>query len=248
MQAALTGFADFTLRFYVSASGSGTCSHGADLKGEDKSTTVECDPWNPELPPPPPAIYEAANLEVQLKMIFEYEAQNDKILSESRARSIITPDHTPQVALEGKAPKLRGNGANPNYMNSFGSFPLHQAASMFSVDMINLLIDYGASANLRTAGNKVIEGLLPLHVAIEDTCMHKYLEDNLLTDQKHLEHSNMHVDYIYKLIHLLCLPEMKMFLDTIRRLAKDTDNVVDELWKYIEDGKLVHVFLNPLLP
>lgn len=113
-----------------------------------------------------------------------------------------------KVALEGKAPKLCGNRANPNYMDSFGSFPLHQAASMFSLDMINLLLDYGASANVRTAGSKVIEGLLPLHVAIEDACMHKYLEDNLLTDQKHLEHNVMHVDYIYKLIHLLCLPEM----------------------------------------
>lgn len=47
---------------------------------------------------------------------------------------------------------------------------------MFSLDMINLLIDYGASANVHIEGNKVIEGLLPLHVAVEDACMHKYLE------------------------------------------------------------------------
>ncbi|RCV17346.1 hypothetical protein SETIT_3G213000v2 [Setaria italica] len=198
-------------------------AESADSKDEDGSTSVKCDPWNPELPPPAAAIYEADDLNVQLKMIFEYEAQNDKILSESRSRSIITPKRTPKsvrldfcvispclstilkkdsvrsflnlfagnwrrlvwgrvitphtfnfivrhdalhcakVAVEGKAPKL-------------GSFPLHQAAMMFSLDMINLLIDYGASANVHIEGNKVIEGLLPLHVAVEDACMHKYLE------------------------------------------------------------------------
>ncbi|GJM88845.1 hypothetical protein PR202_ga05415 [Eleusine coracana subsp. coracana] len=208
----------------------------------------------------------------------QYQEQNVKILSEARAKGIISPELTPQlsdilkkdsvrsflnlfennlsrltwgyiiaahtfnfiVALEGKARKLFGNQVNPNYMTSFGFFPLHQAAATFSLDMINLLIDYGASANVRTAGSEIIEGLLPLHVAIENACMHKYLEDNLLIDQKHLEHSDLHVDYIYKLIHLLCLPEMKMFLDTIRLLAKNTDNVIDELWNYIKVGRLAH--------
>lgn len=79
---------------------------------------------------------------------------------------------------------------------------------MFSINMINLLLDYGASANVCTVGKQVIEGLLPLHVAIDDTCTHKYLEDNLLTYQKDLDHKKLHVDYIYKIIHLLCLPEM----------------------------------------
>lgn len=31
-----------------------------------------------------------------------------------------------------------------------------------------------------------------------------------------------------------------MFLDTIRLLAKNTYNVIDELWNYIKDGRLVH--------
>ncbi|WVZ99789.1 hypothetical protein U9M48_045038, partial [Paspalum notatum var. saurae] len=62
--------------------------------------------------------------------------------------------------------------------------------------------------------------------------MHKYLEDNLPPTQYHR-------DYIYKLVHLLCLPEMKIFLDTIKLLAEKTDNLVDELWNYIKDRKLV---------
>ncbi|KAM0903651.1 hypothetical protein ACQ4PT_018535 [Festuca glaucescens] len=141
-----------------------------------------------------------------------------------------------KLVLEGKSPKLWGQRANPNYITSFGYFPLHQAAESFSVDMIKLLFRHGASANQRTSGDRIVEGLLPLHVAIENTCQHKYLEDNLLADQNYWKGN---VEYIYKLVHLLCLPEMKIFLDTTRLLATHTDNVVDELSNYIKQGKLV---------
>jgi hypothetical protein len=110
-----------------------------------------------------------------------------------------------KVVLEGKAPELNGHRANPNWMSQYGHFPLHQAADIFSVDMIKLLLSKGASANVRTAGDAVIEGLLPLHVAVENTCLHKYLEDNLLPNREHPSYSK---DDVYKLIHLLCLPEM----------------------------------------
>ncbi|XBI62996.1 hypothetical protein VPH35_043500 [Triticum aestivum] len=136
-----------------------------------------------------------------------------------------------KVALEGKAPELYGHPANPNYMNSHGYFPLHKAAEMFSADMIKLLFRYGASANLRTAGPEVIEGLLPLHVAVENACQHKFLEENLLPDKGNTDH-------VYRFIQLLCLPEMKIFLDTVRLIAERTDGLLAELWKYIKDGKL----------
>ncbi|CAL5005188.1 unnamed protein product [Urochloa decumbens] len=137
-----------------------------------------------------------------------------------------------KVVLEGKAPELNAMHANPNCINAYGYFPLHEAAERFSVDMIKLLLCHGASANVRTVGNDVIEGLLPLHVAVENTCLHKYLEDNLSPSQSHL-------DFIYKLIHLLSLPEMKIFLDTTRLLAEDTNNLLEEVCSYIEDGKLI---------
>ncbi|RLM75614.1 uncharacterized protein C2845_PM15G16640 [Panicum miliaceum] len=140
-----------------------------------------------------------------------------------------------KVVLEGsKMPDTRH--ANPNCINPHGYFPLHEAAERFSVEMVKLLFRHGASANVRTVGDEVIENLLPLHVAIENTCMHKYLEDNLSPTQYHR-------DYIYKLIHLLCLPEMKIFLDTIRLLAEKTDNLLDELWNYMKDRKLVQTSL-----
>ncbi|XP_052161504.1 uncharacterized protein LOC127778899 isoform X2 [Oryza glaberrima] len=137
-----------------------------------------------------------------------------------------------KVVLEGRAPELLGMHANPNCVTKYGYFPLHEDAERFSVEMIKLLLRHGASANVRTVGKDVIEDLLPLHIAIENTCLHKYLEDNLSPSQNHL-------DYIYKLIHLLCLPEMKIFLDTIRLLAGKTNNLLEELWYYIEDGKLI---------
>ncbi|KAM3243787.1 hypothetical protein ACQJBY_055619 [Aegilops geniculata] len=137
-----------------------------------------------------------------------------------------------KVILEGKAPRLKGYHANPNCINPYGYYPLHEAAERFSVDMIKLLFRHGASANVRTVGDNIIENLLPLHVAVENTCLHKYLEDNLFPYQNHR-------DYIYKIIHLLCMPEMKIFLDTVRLLAERTDNLVDEIWNYVKDGKPV---------
>ncbi|XP_015697989.1 uncharacterized protein LOC102704371 isoform X1 [Oryza brachyantha] len=136
-----------------------------------------------------------------------------------------------KVVLEGKAPELCYMHANPNCMNLYGSFPLHEATARCSVDMIKLLFRHGASANVRTLADAGIQGLLPLHVAVENTRLHKYLVDNLSPMQ-------YHEDYIYKLIHLLCLPEMKVFLDPIRLLARKTDNLVDELWNYMKNGKL----------
>jgi hypothetical protein len=125
-------------------------------------------------------------------------------------------------------------------MNRYGYFPLHEAAERFSVDMIKLLFRYNASANVRTAGAEVIiEGLLPLHVAVENTCLHKYLEDNAFLKEEDLDNNQTYVNYVCKLIHLLCLPEMKIFLDTTRLLAEHTDNLIDELWNYIEGGSIV---------
>ncbi|GJN19826.1 hypothetical protein PR202_gb07136 [Eleusine coracana subsp. coracana] len=141
-----------------------------------------------------------------------------------------------KLVLEGTAPELNGHRANPNWMNQYGLFPLHQAAEIFAVDMIKLLISKGASTNVRTAGDRVVNGLLPLHVAVENTCLHKYLEDNQLPNREPSSYSKADV---YKLIHLLCLPEMKIFLDTIRELAKHTDDIIDEVWNYIKGGKLV---------
>lgn len=40
-------------------------------------------------------------------------------------------------------------------------------------------------------------------------------------------------------ILFLRLSLQKIFLDTTRLLAESTDNLVDELWNYIKDGKLV---------
>lgn len=110
-----------------------------------------------------------------------------------------------KAALKGHA----GHRANPNCMNQYGYLPLHEAAESFNVDMIKLLLVHGASTSVRTAGAKVVENLLPLRVAVENTCLHKYLEDNLLPNVDHPDYpTKVDDNYIYKLIHLLCLPEM----------------------------------------
>lgn len=163
------------------------------------------------------------------------------IIPEALNRTIIEDAlRCAKVILEGKAPELEGFRANPNYMNKYGYFPLHEAAERFSVDMVKLLLDHGALTNLRTAGTLVVEDLLPLHVAVENTCLHKYLEENLLPNQEHTNcPTKKDANYIHKIICLLCLPEMRIFLDTTRLLAEHTDNVVEEIWAYMKDGKLL---------
>uniref|UniRef100_J3N5E2 Uncharacterized protein n=1 Tax=Oryza brachyantha TaxID=4533 RepID=J3N5E2_ORYBR len=133
-----------------------------------------------------------------------------------------------RVALEGTS-QLRGRHADPNILHRFGFSPLHMAAENFNVAMVKLLFRYGTSANIRTKGSRVIEGLLPLHVVVENATMHKYLEDHWAGG-----------DSIIRLILLLCLPEMKMFLDTTRLIAKHTDNIVDEVCGYIHEEMHVH--------
>lgn len=144
-----------------------------------------------------------------------------------------------RAALAGKAAALCGFRANTNCMNRYGYFPLHEAAEMFSVDMIRLLFRYKASANVRTAGAEVIEGLLPLHVAVENTCLHKYLEHSAFLSQEDVENDKADANYVCKLIHLLFLPELRIFLDTTRLLGERTDNLIDELWNYMKEGRLV---------
>ena len=106
-------------------------------------------------------------------------------------------------------------GSNPSSNGPSSDMgPWHRPTSPYitaglSVDMIKLLFQHDALTNLSTAGDLVIEGLLPLHVAVEDTCLHKYLEDNLLPSEEHPNHPTKEdANFVYKIIYLLCLPEM----------------------------------------
>ncbi|KAK3150350.1 hypothetical protein QOZ80_3AG0232110 [Eleusine coracana subsp. coracana] len=62
-----------------------------------------------------------------------------------------------KTALEGWAPELNGHRANPNCINQYGYFPLHEAAESFNVLMIKLLLAHGALPSVRTAGAEVVE-------------------------------------------------------------------------------------------
>ncbi|GAV79589.1 hypothetical protein CFOL_v3_23054, partial [Cephalotus follicularis] len=71
-----------------------------------------------------------------------------------------------------------------------GSYPLHHAASVFSLHLIDLYLQHGANIGV------VYNGLLPLNVALEKLCYHNYLVDWTPKDS------------IFKLITILCLPQM----------------------------------------
>ena len=128
----------------------------------------------------------------------------DLVTPETLLHIIIkNPVRCAKAVLEGGAPELQGLRAYPNCVTQYGFFPIHQAAEIFSVDMIRLLIRHGALVNLRTIGGEVIKGLLPLHVAVENTCMHKYLDDNMFPDEFNPDYSKAGISDVYKLIHLL---------------------------------------------
>jgi hypothetical protein len=96
-----------------------------------------------------------------------------------------------ELVLEGKEPKLCGLRANPNYIIFFGYFPLHQAAETFST-LTWLSYCYAmVHWQIYEPSDRVIEGLLPLHVAIENTCQHKYLEENLIADLQSYKKGNI---------------------------------------------------------
>ncbi|KAK3162641.1 hypothetical protein QOZ80_1BG0091880 [Eleusine coracana subsp. coracana] len=106
-----------------------------------------------------------------------------------------------RAVLQRTAPQLRGYEVDLNVRHLYGFAPLHVAAEAFNVDMVQLLLRHGASANIHTKGPKVIEGLLPLHVAVQNAAIHKYLEDHWADG-----------DPVENLIFLLCLPEMVRLL------------------------------------
>ncbi|CAD6246460.1 unnamed protein product [Miscanthus lutarioriparius] len=171
-----------------------TSCHGDDCNGRDGSTIdITESPWDPSW-------LFIVHKSVDWKKMSKVLEQRFAWMTKHFPNDIIVPDPTPK----GKAYGVHGLHANPNCMNPQGYFPIHEAAERFSVDMIKLLFRHGASANVRTVGDVVVQDLLPLHVAIENTCMHKYLEDNVSPAQYNR-------DYICKLIHLLCLPEMRRF-------------------------------------
>ncbi|EEE56683.1 hypothetical protein OsJ_06135 [Oryza sativa Japonica Group] len=76
-------------------------------------------------------------------------------------------------------------------------------------------------------------GCFPLHEAAE-RCSPRMIR--LLF--RHGASANYREDCVYRLVHLLCLPDMIVSLEVIRLLAQKTDNVVDELWNYMKNGKL----------
>ncbi|GAV91032.1 hypothetical protein CFOL_v3_34432 [Cephalotus follicularis] len=100
-----------------------------------------------------------------------------------------------------------------------GSYPLHHAASVFSLYLIDLYLQHGANIGV------VYNGLLPLNVALEKLCYHNYLVDWTPEDS------------IFKLITIICLPQMKVPLEATKLLAQHTKETAQEFLRYAKDGR-----------
>ncbi|GAV58947.1 hypothetical protein CFOL_v3_02480, partial [Cephalotus follicularis] len=90
---------------------------------------------------------------------------------------------------------------------------------VFSIHLIDLYLQHGGNTDV------IYNGLLPLNVALEKLCCHNYLVD--LTAK----------DSIFKLITILCLPQMKVPLEATKLLAQHTKKATEELFRYAKDGR-----------
>ncbi|XP_059642115.1 uncharacterized protein LOC132284071 [Cornus florida] len=134
--------------------------------------------------------------------------------------------HCGSALLEGKTDlKL-----NLNVLTNQGAFVLHEAAASLSAPLIELFLRHGAQADVRCKSlDSEHNGLLPLQVALERV---RYNKNLILWDRQ---------KSIFKLIIILCLPEMKEALEAIRLLACNTKMIKEVSYYYATNFKVIEL-------
>ncbi|XP_059633023.1 uncharacterized protein LOC132275869 [Cornus florida] len=110
-----------------------------------------------------------------------------------------------------------------------GLYPLHLAANGLSYEMITTLLSHGAQTDVRTIEGKFRGDLFPLNVSLETVSYHRSLID--WTPKQS----------IFKLIVVLCLPQMKVPLEINRLLAWNTKEVDKIFIHYAMEGELIEM-------
>ncbi|XP_059638350.1 uncharacterized protein LOC132280197 isoform X2 [Cornus florida] len=110
-----------------------------------------------------------------------------------------------------------------------GLYPLHLAANGLSYEMIATLLSHGAQTDVRTIEGKFRGDLFPLNVSLETVSYHRSLID--WTPKQS----------IFKLIVVLCLPQMKVPLEINRLLAWNTKEVDKIFIHYAMEGELIEM-------
>uniref|UniRef100_A0A5B6YSH7 Uncharacterized protein n=1 Tax=Davidia involucrata TaxID=16924 RepID=A0A5B6YSH7_DAVIN len=110
-----------------------------------------------------------------------------------------------------------------------GEYPLHVAADNASYDMTDLFLRHGARTDVRTIDGLFKGGMIPLNVMLQKLSYHRYLVD--WTPKQS----------IFKLIVILCLPQMRMPLELIKLLAWNTKEVNEVFYHYAMEGKLIEM-------
>ncbi|XP_059638304.1 uncharacterized protein LOC132280183 isoform X2 [Cornus florida] len=110
-----------------------------------------------------------------------------------------------------------------------GLYPLHLAANSLSYEMIATLLCHGARTDVRTIEGEFRGDLFPLNVSLETVSYHRSLID--WTPKQS----------IFKLIVVLCLPQMKVPLEINRLLAWNTKEVDKIFSHYAMEGELIEM-------
>ncbi|XP_027163604.1 uncharacterized protein LOC113763842 isoform X2 [Coffea eugenioides] len=111
-----------------------------------------------------------------------------------------------------------------------GFYPLHHAAEYLSSGVTEIFLRHGALTSLPcSVDSSKYNGMLPLNVALEAMCSHEYLSD--WTPQKS----------IFKLIYILCMPQLLEALKTIELLALNTEELPVIASLKAQEGRVVEL-------
>lgn len=102
--------------------------------------------------------------------------------------------------------------------------PLHMAAQYLSPPLVKLLLDHGAKTDMPTA-----DGRLPLKISLEAISRHYLVAD--WTAEKS----------VWKLIYLLCLPDLLEPLEVAKLLTGNREEVQSVAEQCVENGNVVQL-------
>ncbi|KAL6576629.1 hypothetical protein OROMI_010905 [Orobanche minor] len=126
-----------------------------------------------------------------------------------------------------------GSMMDLNLLNCCGSFPIHDAAISLSASMVKLLLDHGARRETLYSDPVTGQDITPLDCAVERLSC----DGNLINWSPNKS--------VFKLIIILCLPQMKEARETISLLIPGVETcsrvLPDALLKCVKRGQVASV-------
>ncbi|OMO89189.1 hypothetical protein COLO4_19868, partial [Corchorus olitorius] len=110
--------------------------------------------------------------------------------------------------------------------------PLHSASEAGHLPFVSLLLHHGAQPNIRSRSSKrYFNKKLPLNCVLSGIKAHAFFKSHDWSPAKH----------IFRVIIILCLPQMREKLEALTLLVERTEEVEKEISGYIIEGKVIEL-------